>query len=680
MGKRLNPSKPSPLDERKLEWTPGATRMELPVGMMTRAGEITAIRELKRPAQRAEGDAPAEAPAETGGFIGEVDITLSSEIVGSQWWGDEILDHGPESVRLDRFKSGGGAIRWMHQRPRTVDDYLGDITNPALADRKLKVTTRFADTVEGRKLWELVRTKQLRNVSVGYWIYRMVLEKEEEGWPTYRVTDWEPCEATYCDVPLDYTVGSGRDVEDGATRMLVIERATPNSPESPGANDTENTMSVEVNQEREKAQKAERERAKGIRALAARFKISADETDKAVNEGEALADFQSRVFDIIAERGDKRIKPINPTANDVGLDEGEARTFSLGRAIRAVLLDSWAGAEFEKEVVEAAETKAREAGVKGHGGLFIPPEVQRARVPVDDAAVVRMLAMRALNTGNAAAGGNLVGTEHMGGAFIDMLKNDSLAYLFNPLELNGLTGKVQIPRKTAAGAVAWIGEDAAAAEDALALGLLDMETHTVSGTQVYTRNLLLNSDPSIDLLVKRDIGEELVLALDKAYFVGTGLNGQPLGILLADGVHVIDDLAVAGVPDYAELMKWIVKTKISNAQKGNLAWVTNPLVEGWLANLKIENGDAARALQDTLGGQRLRGYRFESSNQIPDTHLAFGDFSKGAIGYWGVMELLVNPYAASRKGNVEITGFLSADVVNRTPEAMAVNAEMNVTV
>ncbi|POC04906.1 phage capsid protein, partial [Vibrio vulnificus] len=52
------------------------------------------------------------------------------------------------------------------------------------------------------------------HVSIGYIVHEMVLEKDEDGTRTYRVTDWEPFEQSFVTVPADPTVGVGRSLDN----------------------------------------------------------------------------------------------------------------------------------------------------------------------------------------------------------------------------------------------------------------------------------------------------------------------------------------------------------------------------------------------------------------------------------------------------------------------------------
>jgi hypothetical protein len=42
--------------------------------------------------------------------------------------------------------------------------------------------------------------------------------------------------------------------------------------------------------------------------------------------------------------------------------------------------------------------------------------------------------------------------------------------------------------------------------------------------------------------------------------------------------------------------------------------------------------------------------------------IIFGNWSELLIGEWGVLELITDPYAQKKKGNIEVTSFIMADI------------------
>ena len=74
---------------------------------------------------------------------------------------------------------------------------------------------------------------------------------------------------------------------------------------------------------------------------------------------------------------------------------------------------------------------------------------------------------------------------------------------------------------------------------------------------------------------------------------------------------------------------------------------------------------------------RLAGYKFGLTNQLPDTNgaatLLYGAFNNLCIGVWDALDLATNPWAdaAYRAGNVQVRIIADLDVAVRHPEAFA---------
>src|SRR4030065_637486 len=119
---------------------------------------------------------------------------------------------------------------------------------------------------------------------------------------------------------------------------------------------------------------------------------------------------------------------------------------------------------------------------------------------------------RDLSVGTAAAGGYLVGTDHLGSEFIDLLRNLMLIRQLGARVLSGLRGSVVIPRRTAGATTYWVTEGSPPTEGANTFGQLSLSPKSVAANLDYTRNLLLQSNPSIDSLVNGDLAKGIALA------------------------------------------------------------------------------------------------------------------------------------------------------------------------
>lgn len=182
-------------------------------------------------------------------------LSIASEEPYERWWGIEVLDVRRGSIRDARLKSGAPLLVG-HDSDRQVGVIEAFEITPA---KKLRVLARFSKAAYAEEIWRDVLDGIRRNTSVGYIIHDLVLEKQEEGVSTYRVTDWEPLEGSLVPVPADHTVGLGRSHEPA---------------EPPIQPNTEKPMTEEEKQRLEAEQKAARERAAAEARAAEQKRVS----------------------------------------------------------------------------------------------------------------------------------------------------------------------------------------------------------------------------------------------------------------------------------------------------------------------------------------------------------------------------------------------------------------------
>ncbi|WP_341790619.1 phage major capsid protein [Rickettsia endosymbiont of Polydrusus tereticollis] len=68
----------------------------------------------------------------------------------------------------------------------------------------------------------------------------------------------------------------------------------------------------------------------------------------------------------------------------------------------------------------------------------------------------------------------------------------------------------------------------------------------------------------------------------------------------------------------------------------------------------------------------LNGYRVGTTNQMPADTLLFGNFADLIIGQWGVLDVLVDPYALGTSGGIRIRLMQDIDIAIRHVESFAV--------
>ena len=560
-----------------------------------------------------------------------VEIAVSSELAVDRSFGKEILVHESGAIDMGFVASGRAPLLLDHDPERQI----GVIESVELSgDRVLRAKVRFGRSALAQEVFQDVVDGIRSNVSVGYRVNKM--ERSTTNKDEYLVRSWSPLEVSVVSIPADPSVGVGRSavaLEPKPTIEPSIKK--------------ESKMDNEVNLDAVRAEAAEAaaKNASAIIELAARHN-KRDLGDAALRSGKSIEQFRGELLDVIGS--DK------PLANEnIGLSKKEIRQFSVVRAIAALANPTdrrlREAAAFEFEVSEAAAQRYGRAA-------------QGVMLPTDVLGVWK----RDLNTSDD---NEIVATNLLANEFIDVLRNQSSVMQAGARMLPGLVGNVAIPKKTAASSGGWIStEGGAASESEPTFGTVSMTPKNVGAFTDMTRQLILQSTPAIEQLVRDDLTQALALAIDKGALEGTGLSGQPTGILNTSGVNKPTAFAAA-VPTFAEMVAMETAVAEDNALFGNLAYITDAATYG---GLKTKAKDAGSGMFVLEGGQ-ANGYNVIRTQQSTAGNVYFGNFSDCMIGMWGGLDILVDPYTASSSGTVRVRALQTIDVALRNAVSFAYN-------
>ncbi|UNC12865.1 phage major capsid protein [Acidiphilium multivorum] len=621
-----------------------------------------------------------------------VDLSFSSEAPVDQWFGREILSHEPGAADLTRLL-GGAPLLWNHRQ----GDVRGVVESASIGpDKRGHARVRFARTPAGDEAMELVRDGIVKGVSVGYRILDMA-EEQKDGQRQYRVTRWLPQEISLAPVAADHTVGIGRvelDAEHDVSLILIDPHAHPAPPairsttmpnDNPATSAGPATDPAAIEAARSAAAtdatRAERERIATISGWGARFGLP-DLARKMVVEGVGMEAAQRQFLDNIEGRATP-VAASGPDAGHIDASRNELRQYSIIRAIRASLSKDWSKAGFEAECSrQIAERTNRDTE-----GFFIP-----TNLPVDPsiAATARAASATAYAaTAGATGGSNLVATNLLAGSFIEVLRNKARVMQLGARHLTGLVGNVDIPRQDSASTAYWVGEGADITESEGVFDKISLTPRTIGTLSQITRQMMMQSTPDIEMLVREDLTAVMALGVDLAAISGTGANGQPTGILNQAGVGSVALGTNGGAPTFDALIQLETQLAQANAPEDNLAYLTNAHVVGELKLLKDTTGRylwtqyTANGMPRAGAPGEINGYPVARSNQIPSnltkgtgTNLSailFGNWSELIIGEWGVLEIVPNPYGSTyNSGGIQIRAMQSIDIAVRHAVSFAV--------
>lgn len=299
-------------------------------------------------------------------------------------------------------------------------------------------------------------------------------------------------------------------------------------------------------------------------------------------------------------------------------------------------------AEYSKEIERRAGRKA--------GGVFVPLKVLETRV----------------NTTTSAA--KLVPVEQRPDQFIEPLRNKLLARGLGVRVLSGLQGNVSIPAYGSGVTSGWVAENSALTPSDMTFNEKTLTPRHVGALSEMSRQLIMQSSPDIEQLLRDDMSFMLAQAIDSALIKGGGTN-EPTGIIAAAGTQS-QSLATL---DWANILAMVEKCESANVTPN--AWLTSTVgVKKLRGTLK----SATAGAQYLVENGRMAELPVFFSKQVPlnttNHHVILGDFSQIMLGIWSELDILVNPFdsTAYARGGVLIRAMATCDIVLRQPTAFVI--------
>lgn len=551
-------------------------------------------------------------------------VTLSTEFAVERDGFREVLEHTPAAVDLSRAPLPLIESHDLRQLN------IGLVEQLRVEAGKLKGVLRLGNSSRAKEVWEDIKAGIVRNLSVGYaW-----LEHQEDG-DAIRVSRWMPYEASL--------VAAGADPGAGIYRNKGGNMNTEELNKSRSERRNDN-----------KAVEAERQRVADI-MTEARAHDAVDLAEDFIEDGRSLHEFQTALLEHIGHRNKEvRLYDEASGSHDAHFQR-ELEQYSLRRAILAFVdpeYRRYAGREFE-----ISQELQRSVGKKTRG-LLVP------------FAALGKTHQRDVTYGGT--GSNLVGTEHLAGSWIDILRPRSVVLSQQVTPLTGLIGNADIPKKTSGATAYWVNaEDDDITASTPAFDQVTLSPKTVGGLVTYTHRMLVQSDPQIEALLRNDLAATLATALDVKALSGDGTGNTPVGILSTTGITAAT-YANGGDPDFADIVGMEGDLMLDNADMGALAYVTTPALATTLKTTDV--GTDTGIFVWTAGSERGRGVMnghpaFYSSN-VPAGTVVFGNWADLVFGAWGALEILADPYGSNfAKGAVSVRAMMDVDFAVRHPES-----------
>jgi len=255
--------------------------------------------------------------------------------------------------------------------------------------------------------------------------------------------------------------------------------------------------------------------------------------------------------------------------------------FSIVRAMRSAIQGkSLDGAE--AEAYQEAQREARGFGKDVEGTVALPSFLMEKRDQV---------------VGTDGAGGFGVFQEYAG--HFESLQPRPIVEAAGATVLRGLTSNVRFTKNNAVSA-SWEGEQDANAEVATTFSVLDMSPNRVGAKTHISKQLMVQSSPDVENIVRRELRLAIQNAVDQKAINGDGTGNTPTGILNTAGIGDVAIGTNGGAATWAHIVDLESEISVDNADIGRMAYITTPGARGALKTTEKASSTAQFIWNDTI--------------------------------------------------------------------------------
>ena len=239
----------------------------------------------------------------------------------------------------------------------------------------------------------------------------------------------------------------------------------------------------------------------------------------------------------------------------------------------------------------------------------------------------------------------------------EMLKPIRLGLIYDKVGLNirsGLIGTLRWPKHSKA--VAQFADEAERLSDSkIDWSKLETTGHRLGIAIPVTREELEDSHGIVENVVKEEMPAAIVDEINAALFTitkdytakdGSTKQRKVYGPFVK-AAETVTNFAAA-VPTRKELLKIVAKVA-SRVKMIAPCWIMTEAMKAELRDVKVDEGSGRFLCENDM----ILGYPVFTTNAIGADYIGFGDWSYQAAGFFGDMNLVVDPYTLARNNAVD---------------------------
>ncbi len=264
---------------------------------------------------------------------------------------------------------------------------------------------------------------------------------------------------------------------------------------------------------------------------------------------------------------------------------------------------------------------------------------------------------------------------------IDRLFPDSVAGRMGAQMISIASGAQEWPVVTSSVTAGWADGELADVAGPTAFATTDrpLKPEQNFGVQMVISRKTLKQSAGIEDAVRRDMNSAIGAGLDKAVFLGTGANGQPLGVVAGQATYAYTATNVNAAADWSAIRAAVTRFMVASAANGPGAvkLLIRPEIYDAMDDTVFDSGSGItewdRLLRNIPAGNVVMSPNaLAAPTGSPVSSKALLTTSAGGVapifvGLWGGVDLVRNPYAGAAAGSLKLTAILTADVTIARP-------------
>lgn len=433
-----------------------------------------------------------------------------------------------------------------------------------------------------------------------------------------------------------------------------------------------------------------------------------------------------------AEAAVRAVNTVDPEARPGGsgspapgsnVNLNRVRRPSIAKAIRALGRGSWKGAELERDLSQATQALVpwNNRGADGFRteddedapakGLTLPTSIEAYQMVLEETGIrtptseFGKYAVRALGEGTSALGsvtsaGALVPIQFLTGEFVLALTSATVLRQMPEVVVVPVTSNIiELPRESVAAAAAAVAESGTITPNDPTLALQEFSIKKQARLQLFSNELLNDSNPAINGVINRMLARDIALFQDAQYLEGSGSGANVTGLATYSGLTTSSWVAATNgsTPSGDDLINMVFDIYGANANP--TAFIGNPRSLRNIMKLKDASGRYIFTSYATWGGPRmqaipgttmtypskavgdLNGVPFYLSTQVSiartqgsssaATNLYYGDFTKCLILERQAVDIFLSEHYAMNADQTAVRVTARSTVALTQPTAFA---------